>query len=143
MKPRIQLEKRIQAKTQEILKLENEIREARSYIQGLQDALKMLPRDTGSGDISRILRPGSDMAKARDAMLRSGKPMHINEILREIGKDKAQRASVTGSLGNYVRKGEIFTRPAPNTFGLKEFDADFQPDSEPPDDFGIDKEGEA
>jgi hypothetical protein len=132
-----QLERKIQAKNQEILKLENDLREARAYTQGLQDVIKMLPRDMGSTNLGRILRVGSDMAKARDFLLQEGKPMHINDILKFLGKGKAHRASVSGSLGNYVRKNEIFTRPAPNTYGLKEFDAEPAADSEPPEDFGI------
>jgi hypothetical protein len=31
---------------------------------------------------------------------------------------KAARVSLVGSLGNYVRKQMIFTRPGPNIFGL-------------------------
>jgi hypothetical protein len=30
------------------------------------------------------------------------------------------RSALSGSIAAYVRKGEIFTRPAPNTFGLLE-----------------------
>lgn len=76
------------------------------------------------------------MAKARDALLKEAKPLHIDDLLKAIGKTKEHKASVSGSLGNYVRKNEIFTRPAPNTFGLKEFD-ESQPEEEPPEDFGV------
>lgn len=132
---RNQLERRIQAKNQEILRLDNELREARSYVQGLQDALRLLPRDGDSSNLGKMLRPGSDMAKAREALLKEGKALHIDVLLKGIGKGKEHKASVAGSLGNYVRKNEIFTRPQPNTFGLKEFD--IQVEEEPPDDFGI------
>jgi len=139
MSLRGQLERKIQAKNQEIAKLESEVLEARSYVQGLQDALKLLPRDDDAGNLGKILRPGSDMAKARDRLLKEGKPMHIDEILKALGKGKDHKASISGSLGNYVRKGEIFTRPAPNTFGLKEFESELEvsTNGEPPEDFGL------
>jgi hypothetical protein len=139
MSLRGQLERKIQAKNQEIAKLESELLEARSYVQGLQDALKMLPRDNEAANLGKILRHGSDMAKTRERLLKEGKPMHIDDILKALGKGKEHKASISGSLGNYVRKGEIFTRPAPNTFGLKEFESDLDASTngEPPDDFGL------
>ena len=44
-------------------------------------------------------------------------------ILRGVGEEEtaANRATLSGSLSAYVRKGEVFTRPAPNVFGLVEF----------------------
>jgi len=62
--------------------------------------------------------------KARTALRRVGKPLYIEELLRAMGKEvnKKNRVSLSGSLGSYVRQEYIFTRPAPNTFGLIEFD---------------------
>jgi hypothetical protein len=73
---------------------------------------------------------------------KAGKPLHITDILKGIGKttSKKDRVSLSGSLGWYVRRNEIFTRPAPNTFGLKEME-DISKE-EPPDDFGLSKEEE-
>jgi hypothetical protein len=64
------------------------------------------------------------VAKARDAILKAGRPLHVSEILTVIGKpdEKEGRISLGGSLSSYVRKGEVFTRPDPNTFGLVELD---------------------
>jgi len=118
-------ERRITKKQQEIADLELQIRDAKSYLQALQDSLKLLPRD-GTAGISpdADLRPGSALAKARDVIRKAGKPMHINDILVGVGKavDKKNKVSLAGSLGNYARKQEIFSKTAPNTFGLKEFD---------------------
>jgi hypothetical protein len=46
--------------------------------------------------------------------------MHIGAILTAIGVEntKSARVSLVGSLGAYVRKGSVFTRPGPNIFGL-------------------------
>ena len=50
--------------------------------------------------------------------------MRIEALLEAAGKEptKANRVSLVGSLGGYVRKGKIFTRPAPSVFGLVELE---------------------
>src|SRR5687767_8758672 len=112
--------KRIEKKQQEIMELGLQIREATAYVQALQDTLRLLPKDASQPQ--QALRPGTGVAKAREAIKKAGKPMHISDILKAIGfpVDKSHRLSLSGSLAGYVRREEIFTRPAPNTFGLVE-----------------------
>ena len=122
---REELQRRIDRKRQEIQELELKLKESNSYLQALLDTFKILPKDVnviGIGE-SQTLRPGTALAKARDAITKAGHPLHVSEILKAIGKpaDKKYRISLGGSLSGYVRRGEIFTRPAPNTFGLIEF----------------------
>ena len=66
--------------------------------------------------------------------------MHVSALIEELGKDlnRKSRASMTGSLGAYARRGEIFTRPAPNTFGLIELGhkAAIEEKEKPPAGFG-------
>jgi hypothetical protein len=121
MTERRKIEDRLRRKEQEIIALEDQIKEARIYISALQDVLKLLPRDSdqeGGGDA--ILRPGSLVAQARNIIRAKGSAVHVDEILRILGKDvsRENKAALSGSLAAYVRKGEIFTRPAPNTYGL-------------------------
>lgn len=96
----------------------------------------MLPKD---GDVrgADALRAGSELAKARDAIRSAGKPLHISEILAAIGKEntKKNRVSLGGSLAGYVRKGAIFSKSAPNTFGLIELTLDAN-GAVPPEGFG-------
>jgi len=138
---RRKIEDKVRRKEQEIAELEAQIREARAYIQALNDALKVIPKDKEDTDGTRELRPGSMMAEAREAIRRAGKPLHISELLDALGKEKTRssRASLAGSLAAYVRKGEIFTRPKPNTFGLVGMDVDVSETDKPPPDFGIDQ----
>lgn len=139
---REELQKRIDRKQEELQELQLKIREGTIYIQALQDTMKLLPKD---GPVEIALRPGSNIAKARDVIKSAGKPLHINEILNALGPDvgKDKKLALTGSIGAYVRKGEIFTRPAPNTFGLAEFEQkNGRVQEEPPERFGIiDDEG--
>ncbi len=121
---RDEFQKRIEKKQQEIRDLELKLKEANSYLQALLDSVKLLPRDSNAATAEQVLRPGTAIAKARDAIKKSGKPLHVNEILKFLDKpiDKKNRISLGGSLSGYVRRGEIFTRPAPNTFGLRELE---------------------
>jgi hypothetical protein len=79
-------------------------------------------------------------SQARQIILKLARPAHVSELLAEIGKDdtREHRTSLSGTLAAYVRKGEIFTRPAPNKFGLIELGhlQRVTEPSQPPDGFG-------
>lgn len=138
MNERKKIEDRLKKKEAEILSLQEQIKAARVYMQALQDVLKILPRGPES---STLLRPGSAIALARDAILKRQAPVHITALLEALGKEdtRENKSSLTGSIAAYVRRGEIFTRPAPNTFGLIELGHANQGHDamdEPPEGFG-------
>jgi hypothetical protein len=145
MNERRKIEERLRRKEQEIHDLEAQIKEARVYIQALQDVLKLLPRDSDADSSpNTILRPGSLVAQARTSIKARGIALHVDEILKILGREvnRENKAALSGSLAAYVRRGEIFTRPAPNTYGLVELDAaveQSQPIAEPPPNFGEDE----
>ena len=149
MSVRTEIEKRIERKRRDLEELEQKSREARIYIQALEDTLKILPREgVNNGNADSVLRPNSNVARARGAILRAGSPLHVSAILEALRKPptKSARAAISGALGAYVRRGEIFTRPAPNTFGLVELDPRDEQEEPPegfglPDDVGSHKEG--
>jgi hypothetical protein len=118
------IEKKIERKREEMRNHELAIREGASYVQALQETLKMLPRESAPSGNQQNLRPGSEIAKAREAIKKAGKPLHIGDLLKAIGRtnDKKSRLSLSGSIAHYVRNGQIFTRPAPNTYGLVELE---------------------
>lgn len=119
-----EIERRIENKRQELADLEKRVGESKAYISAL---VGLLPKAV-SGAKESSLRAGSDMAKARDLIKASGKPMHVTEILKGLGKDltKGNRISLSGSLSGYARRGTIFTKTAPNTFGLIEQESEPQ-----------------
>jgi HB1, ASXL, restriction endonuclease HTH domain len=120
MKIREQHQKLLDRKQQEIQDLKMQIEKAKAYIQALQDTMRFLPKEENQEDAS--LRPGTALAQTREVLRKAGRPMHVNDILKALNKpiDKKHRVSLSGSLSTYVRNGQIFTRPAPNTFGLFE-----------------------
>jgi hypothetical protein len=123
MGARESLQRLVDKKSQEIQELEKQIEMARVYLQAIQDSMKALPRESptnSDGSGAPMLRAGTLLAKAKEAILKNGKSMYIEDLLAAIGMEntKAARVSLVGSLGNYVRKQMIFTRPGPNIFGL-------------------------
>lgn len=125
MGARENLQRLADRKQQEIEKLEAELERAKIYLQAILDSMKVLPRElnsSGNSGEQTSLRPGTALAKAREAILVAGKPLHIGQLLQAIGKpsDKKTKLSMSGSIAWYVRRNQVFTRPAPNTFGLIE-----------------------
>jgi hypothetical protein len=131
MNLRREFEKLIEKKQAEIEDAQKAIASAEAYIQAMTDAIKKLPKDEASS--LPTVRPGSDVQKIRDAILKAGKPLHISEIIYALGRtdDVDSKAKIAGLLGWYTSKGKVFSKVAPNTFGLVE-----TAPPELPDDFG-------
>jgi len=122
-----------------IAKLEHELETAKTYLKAQVDMLKLLPSDgnaAGTVDDDVALRPGGDPAKVRDILKAAGAPLHVMELLARLGKalTPENRATLTGTLGNYVRKNRVFVKTAPNTFGL--LNASLEEADEIPESFG-------
>ena len=146
---REELQKRIEKKHTEIASLSSKLKEAEIYTQALEDMLKLLPKEEGAPGSELVadapLRQGSIVARAKEALQKAGRPMHVTELLTEMGKpaDKENRSAIAGSIGAYVRRNEVFTRPGPNTFGLIGMKlSPTQAISTPPPDFGLDDPAE-
>jgi hypothetical protein len=129
-------QKLIDKKQQEIRGLELQLRETNAYIQALQDSMKLLPRETDAEKTEHTLRPESTLSRTRDILKAAGAPMPIGEILKALGQpqDTKHRVSLAGTLSGYARKRRIFTKTAPNTFGLLDFGA--SDGDELPEEFG-------
>jgi len=120
MNLRKEFEKLIEKKRAEVADAQKAIAAAEAYIQAMGDAIKKLPKDDAPS--LPPVRPGSDVEKIRDAILNAGKPLHISEIILALGRsdDADSKAKIAGLLGWYTSKGKVFTKTAPNTFGLVE-----------------------
>jgi hypothetical protein len=125
MGARENLQKMIDRKQEELAELETKATYARIYLQALCDSMKALPREVSTATAQKdtpSLREGTMLYQARQSILAAKRPLHINEILTALGKraDSKAKVSLAGSIGWYVRKKIVFTRPSPNTFGLIE-----------------------
>ena len=134
------IEDRLRKKQAEIGALEEKIKAAKVYVAALRDVLKMLGGEDETDVAEAKLRPGSAVAQAREIIFARGEPVHLDDILEAMGKEanRDTKASLAGSLAAYVRREEIFTRPAPNTFGLIELGHETVDESDdgPPAGFG-------
>ncbi len=122
MKVEQDIEKRIRAKRDEAQELQKKLSMAEAYIEALEESLRLIKRTSKTEDGDGI-RLGSMIQKAQMVLRQEGKPLYVGDLLTRMGREatKMNRMSLSGSLGNYVRNGHVFTRPAPNTFGLIEF----------------------
>ena len=79
-----------------------------------------------------LLKGGSRVEKAYRLLVVAREPLHIGEIVRrlEIEDTPGNRNSLVGVISRYVRRGQIFIRTAPNTFGLLAGPSDAESDEE-------------
>ena len=134
MSERAIIEERVRRKEAEVQALEKKLEAARVYLQALADVLRAIDKAADDEPQETALRRGSAVTKAREIILEAGAPVHIDHLLTRLGREvtRKTKASLTGSLAAYVRREEIFTRPAPNTFGLIELNH-FKGEDEKPD----------
>jgi hypothetical protein len=124
MGPREQILKAIDKKRAERFDIEREFLQRLSlvdgHIEGLEAALKSLPKEVTPNVDATSLRENSSVAQARDFIKKEGKPVHIATLVAGIGKEPTHqnKVSIASSLSAYARRGQIFTKTAPNTFGL-------------------------
>lgn len=99
-----------------------QIREVNAALAAYEEVLRLTPNDPD--DDKSEPRSGSMVALAREALRKNGQPMHVGKLLEAMGKQPVheQKVSLASSLSAYVRKGQIFTKPEANTFGLREWD---------------------
>ena len=137
------LEDRIRRKGLEIQNLETQIREGKAYIQAMNDTLKVIPREGVTGGIESF-RKGSIADKAKKAIEAHGAPMHVDELVEsmKLKSTTKSKRSVAGTLASYARKEEVFTRTAPNTFGLIKMQPESNPERGEPEE-GDDYAGDA
>jgi hypothetical protein len=138
---RSKVEKKVRDKEREVRELHEKLRKSEAYLQALSDTLALLPKETDRRAMatSSTVRRGAIPEAAAKALKARGKPIHIMKLLPLMGRKATteNRASVVSSLGAYVRRGQVFTRPAPNTFGLREWGVVSRKGEGPPVNFGL------
>jgi hypothetical protein len=134
---RTELEKRLKKKRAEVNALTGEIEQYerliddRKYrieilaasIEELQSLYNLFPSESDATP-QVVFRANSDGGAVHEILRDAGEPLYIDDILERLEREVTieSRGSLAGQLGGYVRKGQVFTRPAPNTFGLREWE---------------------
>ena len=76
---RRKLESKVVEQRKRIAELELQLGKEKAYLEGLEDSLKLFPAE-GMSVAAPTLREGSELAKARDALRKEGKPLHVDEL---------------------------------------------------------------
>ncbi len=138
MDARQEIERRIERERQKLTDLRAQIERTESFILGMQEAVKLLPRvaQMSASGSKRALRSGGSAQQALQLLRTGGKPMHISDILIAIGKEntRSARSSLASSLGRYSRQGKLFVNEGSNTFSAK---AESDPSGNLPEEFGM------
>jgi hypothetical protein len=120
--------RKIQKKQAEIVELKTTIRMAEAALEAWQESYRLLPKEGAEAAVETgpsSLRRGSGVSKAYNVLRRNGQVMHISALLEGIGKKstRSNTAGLASSIRAYANRGQIFTKPAPNTYGLVEWGA--------------------
>lgn len=112
---------------QQVAALEQQMLSVRAYIQAMDDTLRLAERSattaTAKVDAPRSLRKGSMPARAYPVLKTAGRILYLTALLDGMGlpATNKNKRGLAGALSAYARKGDTFTRPEPNTFGLVEW----------------------
>lgn len=116
----------IEREKQEAQELQLTLSNKLSRISAFEEILKLIPDNgiqTKSNSVERTLRYGGLPQKTQSLLSREGKPLHIKEILErlDLPLTKANYLALASSIGTYAKNQRIFSKTAPNTFGLIDF----------------------
>lgn len=121
------VKKEIESNKIKLESLLNEVNLIKKYIEGLEFLdnsseyvqFENKPFVLEQNNLQSNLKEGSEIFKVQQIIKKNGAPLHVNEIMKALGSsDKKKKISLTGSLSQYVRKGKVFTKVGPNTYGL-------------------------
>jgi len=123
----------IKEKQAAIARLQAELDEARALLSGVHTGGRARVRFIPSGNATRTrkakgspvlpYKPGSSVGRAAKVLRTEGKPLHVDELLPRVQRrgHEVKKTTLVGNLSRYVNAGVVFNRPAPNTFGLLEW----------------------
>lgn len=123
------IEKRIQRERQKISDLRIQIERSDAFIQGLQEALKIIPQSADGKSVNSesprtklSFRSNSKTKKASAFLKQVAKPMRVDEILKGIGEPvtAASKASMASGLYRAAKKGGEIQNVSPGFFAVKE-----------------------
>jgi len=123
------LEKKISQKKKEIKELDEKIRVLNAEkrvkqgeITGLEEALKLMPKESSESSFKKdvaSMRKDSTVTYAYDVLQKAKNAMHVDDILEQMGGGtKDDKHALASQLNYNSRNDRIFRKTAPNTFEL-------------------------
>ena len=103
----------------EILILESELKEAKSILA------EKPKREIGRVSLrKRPIRPKSSVWWAAKVLQHTGKPIHIDELVKRVEEFSGltvRKTTLVSNLSRYVRSRDTFVREEEGTYGLADF----------------------
>ena len=94
------------------------------------------------GKRAKPIQEGSSVGRTLALLRQVGRPMSADDILTALNAQghpgQVQKPTLVSNLSRYVQHHDTFTRPAPNTYGLTEFN---KSDAEMREELGFFSEG--
>jgi hypothetical protein len=115
----------------ELAEIEAELRDARAILSGRVETVVVPEQQPKSrhgftrGKRAKPIQEGSSVWWARQLLQQAGHELVVDELLAQINDlspTKVQKPTLVSNLSRYVKHGDTFTRPAPSTYGLIEWD---------------------
>ena len=108
-------------KEAEIARLRAELAAAEAFLGSLRSSIEEL-EDRREPPAPEAADGPDPLAEVRKLIRTAGKPLYIDELLRGLGwpLSRESREEIRTLLRPWVRRGELFTRPRPSTYGLVE-----------------------
>jgi hypothetical protein len=106
-------------KEAELARLEAELSAGRTYVRLLESRVKAAEKR-----MEEYPETDDPVVAVRRVLAGAGQPLFIDEILHALGEtvSRDSREQLRRLLLPWVRRGEIFSRPRPGTFGLMEWE---------------------
>jgi hypothetical protein len=109
--------------------IEKRLKDALAILHGEQPEKPKSRHGFVGGKRAKPIQYGSSVWWTAKVLFLVGKPMHVSKLLERITQESGEtflKNTLVSNLSRYVRYGDTFNRPAPNTFGLIDFDRDVE-----------------
>lgn len=118
----LNIQQKIEKKNQEIKDHQDKIQKAQAYIEVLKDLDDEISFKPPRAQHKFPRRKGNrtNIEKAAEIILKAGRPLHANEVVKALGWRRTLRnkVSIASSMAHYSNADKIFKRVAPNTFDV-------------------------
>ncbi|HXT69038.1 MAG TPA: hypothetical protein VN700_04765 [Vicinamibacterales bacterium] len=120
-----QKRERLEAIQREMAEIQAELKQIESATRGTTQRVLVRGSANRNSNVrrNRPIQAGSSVDRAIKVLKSIGKPATADEIVSRINRDGGpivHKTTLVSNLSRYVKGGDTFTRPAPNTYGLAE-----------------------
>jgi hypothetical protein len=116
-------------KSAKLASIERRLKDALAVLHGDEPQKPKSRHGFVGGKRAKPIQHGSSVWWTAKVLYLIGKPTHISKLLERITAESGEtfkKNTLVSNLSRYVRYGDTFNRPAPNVFGLIDFERDIE-----------------